>query len=272
VAGISDGQPVNAAASNGAWIAKNGDDATIGKLGLSNSDVISGAFITNTQRAINSLFTTTGATETTPGTVYGGQTNTIDDGDDHELALSKFAGKFHSTLGHTHTAADGDAPPVSAGDLSNAPLKGTFIQGTDLIGVTGVSTDVSTEMTGKIASAGATSLGVVVTAPENRLFIRQASGTNQGDEYLDAFGNVVYGRITEAAGVWTLSYFVDLAGVETPYSFAAPSDVRWYYQELFNTLDGTAPVYSELAQIPSDNVTADIITSTTTQQGKVQLS
>lgn len=272
MAGISDGQPVDAANSNGAWIAKNGDDATIGKLALQNTDVVSGAFITNTQRAINSLFTTTGATETTPATTYSAQTNTIDDGDDHELALSKLAAKFHSTTGHVHTGADGDAPPVSAGDLANSPLRGYVTRGTDLTGVSGDDTDVSTEMTGKTASTGVTSTGVVVTTSYNRVELRQASGVEAGDSFVDDDGNIVYGRITESAGTWTLSYFVDLSGTETPYSFPSPVDVRWWYQELYNTLDGTAPVYSEIFQTPSDNTTADVIHATSTLYGIVILA
>jgi hypothetical protein len=63
-----------------------------------------------------------------------------------------------------------------------------------------------------------------------------------------------------------------LAGVETAYTFAVSSDVRYYYQEIFNPMGGNAPVYSEFASIPSDNATADILTATTTIQGKVQLA
>ena len=63
----------------------------------------------------------------------------------------------------------------------------------------------------------------------------------------------------------------NVAGVETAYSFSGSNAVRWYYQELYNPLLST-PVYSEFAFIPSDNATADVLTATTSIQGKTQLA
>jgi hypothetical protein len=65
MSGINDGQRVNAANSNAAWLAKNGDDTTVGILGLNNSDPASGSAITNTQGAINNAMTFTGQTNAT---------------------------------------------------------------------------------------------------------------------------------------------------------------------------------------------------------------
>lgn len=103
------------------------------------------------------------------------------------------------------------------------------------------------------------------------MIIRQASGINAGDKYIDGLGNEVYARITESAGVWTLSFFVDLSGVETSYNFSSASDVAWYFQELFNPIND-APVYSDLFFTPSENTVADIPDASETQKGKVYLS
>lgn len=178
---------------------------------------------------------------------------------------------FNSSTGHAHDGSAGGGAPIASSDISGTPLRGYFLQGTDLTGVTGGSTNVSTQLTGKTASAGQTSPGVVVTTAFNKVVLRQASGVNQDDEYLDALGNVVYGRVTESVGVWTLTYYSLVSGTETAYSFAGSNDVRWYYQELYNPLDNP-PVYSEMAVIPSDNATSDVITATTALQGKVSLS
>jgi hypothetical protein len=179
--------------------------------------------------------------------------------------------RFNPTTGHTHDGTTGEGPQILAAVIGGVPLRGYVQQGVDQIGVTGTSTVVTADMIGKTPSSGATVPGVVVAAPENKVLLRQASGTDEGDVFKDGSGNIVYGRITEAAAVWTLSYYVDIAGVETAYSFSG-ADVRWYYQELYNPLSGLAPVYSEFAAIPSDNATADVITATTTQQGKTRLA
>jgi hypothetical protein len=129
---------------------------------------------------------------------------------------------------------------------------------------------VSAELAGKSDSSGPTDTGVVVTAPQNKVILRQASGANEDDSFIDGSGNVVYGRLTFSTPTWTLSYYVDISGTETAYSFSS-SDVRWYYQELFNPMVNP-PVYSEFASIPSDNATADVLTATTSIQGKTQLA
>lgn len=179
--------------------------------------------------------------------------------------------KFHNSTGHKHTGASGDAPAVVASDLASVPLKGYVLAGLDLTGITGTSTDVSIELTGKTPSSGITVEGVVVTAPNNKIVIRHASPPDEDTSFEDGSGNIVYGRLTESAGVWTLSYFVSISGVETAYSFSSASDLRWYYQELFNPMVNP-PTYSEYANIPSDNATADVVPATTAVQGKVLLT
>ena len=60
---ISDGQPVNASASNSAWVSKTGDDAKSGKLDLTNPT--SGPTVTNVQQTINDINDDLGTLQTT---------------------------------------------------------------------------------------------------------------------------------------------------------------------------------------------------------------
>lgn len=272
--GVSDGQAVSAAVTNPAFLDANADDTGFGVYDLANTaNPASGPTVFNVQREINSLDAFTGrpaasafnATPTWTNNDVGLSTDTV------KLRADNLTERFNPTTGHTHDGTAGEGPQIIASDLASVPLRGYVIQGTDLVGVTGSSSNVSTELTGKTDSSGPTVEGVVVTAPDNKVIIRQASGVDTDDVYRDANGNIVYARLTFSTPVWTLSYYVDLSGVETAYSFAGASDVRWYYQELYNPMVNP-PVYSEFAAIPSDNATSDVITATTTLQGKTSLS
>lgn len=184
--------------------------------------------------------------------------------------LDSVSGKFHSSTGHKHTGSPGDGAPVSAQYIANPFLAGFFIQGVDLTAASGLSTNVSTQLSTKTPSSTSTTLGVVVNTPYNKIILRYATGINTDDAIIDGTGNQVYGRLTESAGVWTLSYYVNLSGVETAYSLPS-TDVRWYYQELYNPIYNN-PVYSELAITPSDNAAADVPDSSETTAGKVLLA
>lgn len=276
---IADGQPVDAANSNPAWWSKNTDDQATGRYDLLNTVPASGPNVFNMQREFNSLNSFTGRPSASAwDAVPAWAMNYTGSPTDHLMArIEAIDQKFANSPGlggHSHNGTDGQGPQISADTIQNVPYKGVFLQGVDLIGVTGDDLDVSTELTGKSPSGGQTSLGVCVTNSqnENKGILRHASGAQENEAFEDGSGNIVYSRLTEAAGVWTLSFYTDVGGVETPFSFTG-EDVRWYYQELFNPLDlATFPVYSELAIIPSDNTTADVITATTALQGKVSLA
>jgi hypothetical protein len=60
--------------------------------------------------------------------------------------------------------------------------------------------------------------GVVTTSTKNRVEIYK---TSDGSKLADLAGNEVYGRLTEAAGAYTLSYFTNVAGVETAFVMTA---------------------------------------------------
>lgn len=269
---VSNGQLANETTFNNAFISRTVDTSTVGKLDLLNVAAASGATISNIQRALNSLFSAIGFANNqvynfTPvwtSTVVGATDDTVIERSD---LLSE---KFHATTGHGHSGSAGDGGPILASSLTSVRLRGYFVRGTNLLAAAGVDDDVSTQMSGKTPSTGDTVKGVIVDPPNNRVVIRDDTPATLGDELKDAFGNTVYARITKAGAVWTLSYYTDVAGVETAYTMIA-QPTQWYYQELFNPITD-APIYSELAVTPSDNATQDVIQATTSLYGKTILS
>src|SRR6267143_56829 len=197
--GIVDGQPVDAANSNPAWIDANADDFTVGKLGVKDPDsATSGPFIINIQREHNATSSYTGLPINSVKTIKPAWThNEVGTATDDLLTrVDLITFKFNGTSGHAHSGVDGDGTKVNAFNLAAVPLRGYFQQATDLTGVTGTSTDVSTAMAGKTASSGTASTGVVVTTSFNRMILRQSTGANANELFEDASGNEVYGRLT----------------------------------------------------------------------------
>lgn len=271
--GIIDGQPVDATNSNPAWLAANGDDEALGKIGLNDQDVstVSGPNVTNSQRQFNSIVSFVGM-------ALNGLKNLVPTWTSDEgftafqtlfARLDAVGIKFKTTGGHAHNPATaGDGAAIQASYLAGVKLRALIQQGVNIIGATGVSSDISTQFALKNPSSSVAVKGVVTNTPYNMAVIRQASGVNQGDSIFDSFGNLVYGRITFSAGVWTLSFYVLISGTETAYSFASATDIGFYYQEIFNQLT-EGPVYDPALFIPSDNTTADVIDASATQSGKV---
>lgn len=268
--GVVDGNPVNAAYTNPRFWDADGDDTGFGKYTLNDAGVGSGASILNIQKEFNSISFFIGRTINSSLTNLPGFSNNQGYGlsDDLTTRVDTISGQFHNLTGHGHTGNPGDAPQIQGNALTGIPLMSFPLQGINLIGVTGTGIDVSAELTGKFPSALPTTLGVVVNGPYNKILLSQASGLNTGDSFVDAFGNIVYGRLSYSFPNWQLDFFVDIAGAETAYNFLSASDISWFYQELFNPVDST-PVYSAQFFIPSDNATSDVVDATTTQRGLV---
>jgi hypothetical protein len=272
MAPIVDGEAINATNSNRAWIDAEEADATVGRLGLLNVEAASGPVIPTAngiQRMLNALASYVGMAQTAVYNVLPSWTSTdagspTDDLNDRAEALSA---KFNFATGHDHSGA-GKGAPVTGASITGVPLIGVFKEAAQLSAVTGGSSDVSAQFTLATPSLLPSVKGVVVDGANNKCILRKATGTAAGDEFTDALGNEVYGRLTESTGVWTLTFYVKLGTVETAYSFGSASDIGWYYQQLFNKLTD-APVYSEFAKIPSENATADVIDASATDRGVV---
>lgn len=267
--GVASGSPVSASNTNSAFIDSNGDDVTIGRLGLQNTLAESGANVDNIQKEHNSVSSYTGKPLNSNKDILPSWNNaSVGTPSDNLLQRSEaLTEKFDNSSGHKHTGAIGDAPPIDSTDLANVVLHGYFKAGSNITGVTGSSTDVSSLMIGLTASSNQTTKGVVVNAPYNRVFIFDGDG----HEIVTPLGDTVYGRLTFSASVWTLSYYSLVGTTETAYSFATSTLLRWQYQQLYNPITD-APVYSELTSVPSDNATSDVVYATESLAGKVLLS
>lgn len=133
-------------------------------------------------------------------------------------------------------------------------------QPTNVLAPSAVSLNVSAEMIahGSPAGGGASTKGVVTTAPENRIILKNTDLDDFLDGTTDA--NKVYGRLTEAAGVWTLSFYSFLEGGAgetafdmTPY---AGQSILWWAQEVFG-LDNF-PTFDPSFSVPSDQLAGEV--------------
>jgi hypothetical protein len=104
---IADGNPVNAATTNAAFLYKNADTSTTGSIALINADT---AHVDDIQLTINTILEGIGGDQDTVATDYGSTpSNTIDSMDTHEDALGILARKFYAaaSAGHTHDGTEG---------------------------------------------------------------------------------------------------------------------------------------------------------------------
>lgn len=273
MSGVSPGSPVTSANTNQAFIDANGDDFTIGKLGLQNSDTASGSSVVNTQEEINSLNSFLGKViNTLKNALPAWVNNDVGISTDSVYArVDELTQKFNNIAGHAHDNTSGNGAPVQSSSIAGVTLNGVYLIGVDLTAVTGGSSNVSSQFSTAVPSTNSTTKGVVVNSPYNRCILQQASGVNAGDKITNGSGHEIYGRLTKSGSIWTLTYYVSLSGVETAYTFASSKDVRFFFQQLFNPIVDF-PVYSELAITPSENATADVVDATETQAGKVLLS
>jgi hypothetical protein len=265
---VSNGQIANETTFNNAFVSRTVDTSTTGKLDLQNADVASGSDILNVQRELNANESYTGMPAASAKNVkpVWASTDVGTATDSLTARAEALTAKFNAATGHAHSGAAHDGAPIDASNLINTRLRGYFIRATNLTAVTGSSVDVSTIMAGKTQSTGDAMKGVVVST-NNKCVIRDAASATQGDQLRDANGDLIYARLTFAAGVWTLSFYKNVAGTQTAHSFTA-QDIAWYYQELYNPISD-APIYNELVDIPSDNATQDVVDASTAQRGLV---
>lgn len=270
--GVAPGSPVSAGNTNPAFIDANDDDTAVGKYNLENTDVLSGVFVTNIQSNINGLNAFLGrGTNAGYDSVPSWTSNDVGvSGDNVFQRVDKISAKFNETTGHAHTGTPQDGPKLDyLTSLIGPQLSGWAVQGTLLTGVTGDNWDVSTEMAAYIPSTDQFTKGVVSDDPNNNVKLFDTNG----DHFLDGSGNQVYGRITNSGGLggtWTLSFYSNVSGTETPYSFGSSTDIDWYFQQLFDETD--RPVYSPLFSVSSDQVAGSIPDATQSVKGKVLLA
>lgn len=272
---IINGTPVDAPTTNTALLGRQADDFFTGTISAQSGASANGGFIDSLQQEHNSAASFMGKAANSPFNdlpVYAnnsGMTTNVGLFD----RLDEISAFFDPVTGHNHNGTPGSGGAVQALYVASVVLHGYIIRGVDITGATGGSSNVSSQFSTTVPSSTPTAKGAVVNFPYNKIVLRQATGVDTGDQFVDGSGNEVYGRLTNSGGVggtWTITYYVDLSGVETPYSFPGSVDVAFYYQQLFNPITD-APVYSEYAIIPSENLTEDVLDANLTQSGKVNL-
>lgn len=137
-------------------------------------------------------------------------------------------------------------------------ITGFTAAGADDVVTSVVTTALSTAGNGGVSvplqvSSGVEGLGVITTAPSNRIEI-WANATK--DKINDGAGEEVYGRLTESGGVYTLTYYSlnSTTGAETAYSFSSSTsiDFEFNYRFDFARFPTDAPI-----QVQTRNVTQD---------------
>lgn len=127
--GVSDGQSVNAAVTNAAFLDSTVDDTATGVLTLDNADAASGASVTNIQRehnsiaayigkALNAVFDSTPTWTANEGFVSANDTVTV--------RVEAISEKFDKDTGHTHDGTAGEGGVIAATSLSG--LFGAIVQ------------------------------------------------------------------------------------------------------------------------------------------------
>jgi len=264
---VQDGQKVDAAVTNAAFISRTSNSNTIGKVDLENTDNDS---LTDVQRVVSEAVDAIGLankSSTDPNANTYSSSTTGVDGNDRKAAIGILDALFNGTTGHSHDGTDGQGPQISAsnlGDFNN--LFGEFGEYT-FDAASGTSINVSALFAAQTSGGDANTAGVVTSAPDNYVSILEKE---TGGEIEDPSGNRVFARLTETAGVWTLSFFVNLAGTETSYNLPS-EDIRFLYREVFTAADRPT-LGANVGIYDTQSAIGDIPDASPTQRGAVNTS
>lgn len=181
-----------------------------------------------------------------------------------------------------HAAFVSEGQDITIGNLNKvvtdittlATLKRAVRREGGQFSASGSSVNVTTLMTGKTAGGSESTLGVVAGPADttnNKVDLVYATGVNRGDHVvIPETGARVYGRLTFAGGVWTITFkTIDTNGTEVGHTFGSATAVLWYYWEIFNFHE--TPTFPDVFAIASDNASAQVPDATTTTKGKVRI-
>lgn len=174
------------------------------------------------------------------------------------------------------TIVSSDITQVNGFIRPQRDLMGFFID-KGLVG--SVPAGPSSVVTGSFASevngGSATQAGVITTAPSNIVNLVDQVG-NQIEH--GVAGTPIFGRITFSGGVWTLSYFYELAGVETVVANlstdstlgAGLTNVRMSFTpKVYSIHDSTRPLFASAALPLLGKIAGEIPFATTSVGGIV---
>ena len=109
--------------------------------------------------------------------------------------------------------------------------KAHYIESSGIV-ANGSSNDVSYLLDGNPVG-DEESEGIVVDTPYNISIMRDAISHDPIDDE-NVPHNEVYGRVTKAGSVWSLTYYSMVSDVETPYTFASGTPIDWAYTKVYN--------------------------------------
>lgn len=186
----------------------------------------------------------------------------VANGDNRKVAIGKLDAKFDTTLGHDHDGVNSKKITITnVLDINQYFAEWQVLTVNSAVGSSYV---VTTEFTGLTAGGGASALGVITSAPNNRCEIRTAT---TGLEVNDTQGQKVYARITESVGIWTLSFYTNEAGVETAHTLSSQNIVV-YFREVFNQ-DTRPTIPADMGALGSLDLTSDVVDASITERGVV---
>jgi len=151
--------------------------------------------------------------------IKGPQVGLASLGNEHINPLSPIA-EANLNLAFSTSALNAAIGTVAAKKLlTYIGIQGTLSSGTNVSKI--VTTEILAASPSGIPNGSEALSGIVTTMPNNKVQIRNTA-TQQPIESAPG-GADVFGRLTQAAGVYTLSYLYVAAGVET--AFTMPADV-----------------------------------------------
>lgn len=264
---VIDGQAANQGTFNGGFMSRLDDDTTVGRKDFLNTNPASGPSVINIQREVNSNNSFSGrpsgsAHDATP--VWTNNNLGTSSDNLHERAEAQDA-SMHQTTGHKHDNTPGSGGPISANDLADVNIYHCLAQSQTFSGAAGTSDDVSSIFGASTPGGGSATVGILTTAPDNKVYIVDEDTQTFLE---DAEGDRVYGRLTESAGVWTLSYYTNEAGVETSYSIPSPVDIAIIYREVF-TQDQRPTIPAWPLDFGTLDLTADVVDASDVIRGVV---
>lgn len=262
---VVDTNPVNAAYTNSKLMSRTSDTSTTGKVALLNAG---SPTLNDPQKDINDIFDAVGmAGENDANAKLYSSNEVIVDGESYKESIVRLDEEFHETTGHTHDGTSGNGPKILASDLDDYNNFFGEFQSKSITAAVGTAFDVSADFNTEIPGGTDTQIGVVTTAPYNKVTLVK---TSDGTAIEDAGGQRVYARLTESAGTWTLSFYTNEAGVETAHSLAS-ENISIIYIKIF-TSETRPTIPSNPLEFGTLDITADVVNATTTQRGVVSTS
>lgn len=214
---VSDGQAVNAAVTNAAFMSRLVDTSTIGVVDLNNTtDANSGAQVTNVQQAINETFDAVGMTGIGDATRKNySSNNVVSDGNSHKISIGDLDATFDGATGHDHDGTAGNGPKLLGSNIVHSPVAP----------VTEVTAEDAINELGGLIAESPTWQKITVSHTS----LQAAATTNDIELFSAAAGEVIHGLVikhtTAFSGGSITAYIVSVGVSGDLEKYALPFDV-----------------------------------------------